>query len=116
VTVDSLLVDGNSNFAFSEKVKSPEIFYLHLRLKNGTLRDDRITFFAENKAMQIQTNLKNFGSAAKVSGSKNDSLLKEYEKLRQRYVGKNLELIENNFKSKKKNKDSLAADLKQKQR
>lgn len=115
VTIDSIQVDGDSDFSFSEKLKSPEIYYLFVKLKDGSLRDDRITFFAENENINIKTNLQNFGSAAVVSGSKNDSLLKKYEKLRQRYVSRNLELIEGNFKIKNGNRDSLAADLSQKQ-
>lgn len=115
VTVDSILVDGNSDFSFSEKVESPEIYYLYVRLKDGTLRDDRITFFAENKAMNIKTNLENFGSAAVVIGSKNDSLLKAYDKVKQRYVSRNLELIEKRLKAGKNNNDSLTLDLNQKQ-
>lgn len=115
VTVDSVLVDGNSNFSFSEKVESPEIYYLYVRLKDGSLRDDRITFFAENSAMNIQTNLTNFGNAAVVKGSKNDSILKEYDKLKQRYVSKNLDFIEQRFKIGTKNSDSLEMDLSQKQ-
>lgn len=114
VTVDSVVIDGDPKFSFSEEIESPEVYYLYLRLKDGTLRDDRITFFAENTEIDIQTNLKNFGSAAKISGSKNDSLLKEYEKLRQRYVARNLELIEESFK--KTTTDSVNNDLTRKQR
>ncbi len=115
VTVDSVIVDGSSDFAFSEKIESPEIYYLYVRLKDGTLRDDRITFFAENGPITIETNLKNFGSAAVVKGSANDSILKAYEKLRQRYVSKNLEYIEERFKNRKKNSDSIELDLNRKQ-
>lgn len=115
VTIDSVLVDGSSNFSFSEKVVSPEIYYLYVQLKDGSLRDDRITFFAENGAMNIQTNLANFGNAAVVKGSKNDSILKEYGKLKQRYVAKNLEFIEQRFKIGTKNSDSVEMDLNQKQ-
>ncbi|CAM3523806.1 DUF4369 domain-containing protein [Aequorivita lipolytica] len=115
VTVDSIVVDGTPDFTFSEKVESPEIYYLYVRLKDGTLRDDRITFFAENRPMNIQTNLKNFGSAAIVKGSSNDSILKTYDKLKQRYVAKNLEYIEQGFKLSKKNNDSLKMDLNRKQ-
>ena len=115
VTVDSVIVDGNSNFSFSEKVESPEIYYLYVRLKDGSLRNDRITFFGENGALNIQTNLKNFGSAATVKGSTNDSILKEYDKLKQRYVAKNLEYIEQRYKKVKKNNDSLELELNRKQ-
>ncbi len=116
VTVDSIIVDGNSDFSFSKKVESPEIYYLYVRLKDGTLRDDRITFFAENGNLNIKTNLKNFGSAAEVNGSKNDSILREYDKLKQRYVSKNLELIEQRFKTNKGKNDSLNLTIEQKQR
>lgn len=55
VTVDSFLVDGNSNFSFSEKVTSPEIYYLSVRLKDGSLQDNQILFFAENGDLSINT-------------------------------------------------------------
>ncbi len=115
VTVDSLVVNGASEFSFSEKVESPEIYYLYVRLKDGTLRDDRIIFFGENGNLNIQTNLKNFGSAAKVSGSKNDSLFKEFNLLKQRYISKNLDFIENRIKAKTKGNDSLVRDIERKQ-
>ncbi len=116
VSIDSMIVDGNSNFSFSEKVKSPEIYYLYVRLKDGTLRDDRITFFAENSDINIKTNLKNFGSAAIVSGSKNDSVLKDYLKLKERYVIKNLSLIEERLKINPRKGDSAAIKIEEKQR
>lgn len=115
VTIDSAIVDGNSNFKFSEIVESPEIYYLYVRLKDGSLQDDRIAFFAENGDLNITTNLQNFGNAARISGSKNDSLLREYDKLKQRYVSKNLELIEQKLKLGKGGKESVIADLDTKQ-
>lgn len=115
VTVDSIVVDGNSTFSFSEKVESPEIYYLYVRLKDGTLRDDRITFFGETGNLNIQTNLKNFGNAARVSGSKNDSLLMDYNKLKQRYVSKNLELIEKRLTSKADRTDSVIKNIEKQQ-
>lgn len=115
VSVDSLEVDGNSSFVFSEEIESPEIYYLYVRLKDGSLRDDRIAFFAEPGNIEITTNLENFGSAAKVSGSSNDSLLRDYDKLKQRFVAKNLELIEKQLKLKGKNKDSAKAEIERQQ-
>ncbi|WP_410005915.1 DUF4369 domain-containing protein [Aequorivita nionensis] len=116
VTVDSIVVDGNSNFSFSEKIESPEIYYLYVRLKDGTLRDDRITFFAENADLNIKTNLKNFGSAAEVTGSENDKALKAYLKLKNRYVIKNLSLIEERLKMGNDVADSSLIKIEQKQR
>lgn len=116
VTVDSLVVDGKSNFSFSEKIESPEIYYLYVQVKDGTLRDDRITFFAENGELNIKTNLKNFGSAAVVTGSENDKALKEYLKLKNRYVIKNLGLIEERLKLGNEVADSSSLKIEQKQR
>lgn len=116
ISIDSVVVNGDSNFSFSEKIESPEIYYLYVRLKDGTLIDDRIPFFAENGEMRIETNLKKFGSAAKVSGSKNDSLLREYDKLMQRYINKNLDLIEQRLKLKGDERDSLAMAIEEKRR
>lgn len=107
VSVDSMVVDGNSDFAFSEKINSPEIYYLYVRLKDGTLIDDRIPFFAENGPVNIKTNLKQFGSSAIVSGSENNKLLSNYNKLKQRYINKNLELIEQRLKLSNNSPDSL---------
>ena len=45
VTIDSVSVNGNSSFSFSETVLEPEVYYLYVRLENGFLNDDRIAFF-----------------------------------------------------------------------
>ncbi|SDW34399.1 DUF4369 domain-containing protein [Aequorivita viscosa] len=115
VTIDSLIIDGKSDFHFSQKVESPEIYYLYVRLKDGTLRDDRITFFGETGNLNIQTNLANFGNAARVTGSRNDSILKSYNKIKQRYVSKNLDLIEQRLKSQVSKNESIIADIDKKQ-
>ncbi|QAA81185.1 DUF4369 domain-containing protein [Aequorivita sp. H23M31] len=115
VTVDSMDINGNSQFSFSEKVESPEIYYLYVRLKDGTLKDDRIQFFGENGNVNIETNLEKFGSAAKVSGSKNDSLLRDYYLLKQRYITKNLDFIEVRINARTKNTDSLVKEIDRKQ-
>lgn len=107
VSVDSMVVDGNSDFVFSEKINSPEIYYLYVRLKDGTLIDDRIPFFAENGPVNIKTNLKQFGNSAVISGSENNKLLSNYNKLKQRYINKNLELIEQRLKLSNNSSDSL---------
>ena len=57
-------------FEFSEEIESPEMYYLYVRLKDGTLNDDRIPFFAEPRDISIDTTLKNFAVDARISGSK----------------------------------------------
>jgi len=115
VTVDSLVVDGNADFAFSDYVESPEIYYLFVRLKDGSLKDDRITFFAENKDINITTNLKQFGSAAVITGSDNDKTYREFLRLKDRYVTRNLDLIEERLKLNKNASDSVKQSIEDRQ-
>ena len=109
ITLDSLLINGNDTFNFSEVIESPEIYYLQVKINNGILQDDRIAFFAEAKPMTINTTLKNFAVKAKITGSENQNKLNEYYKILDRYNFQNLELIEKSFTAKQKGFDSIAA-------
>ncbi len=111
VSVDSVLVNGDSHFEFSEEITSPEVYYLYVRLKDGTLRDDRISFFAEPGELTINTTLKNFGIDARITGSANETVLDDYKKLMQRYSSKNLDYIQENFEAIRDGNDSLAAAI-----
>ncbi len=115
VSVDSITINGDANFTFKEEIISPEVYYLYLRLKDGSLLDERIPFFAEPSEINITTSLKSFAVDAEINGSLNQDKSKEYNKLMQRYRNKNLELIENEFKAKKEGKDSLAIALQKQQ-
>lgn len=107
ITVDSVRVHGDSNFKFSEKITSPEMYYLYVRLKDGTLRDDRIAFFAEPGDIAINTTLTNFEVDAKITGSRNEIALDEYNKLMERYTSKNLENIQHNLEALQSGNDSI---------
>jgi hypothetical protein len=111
VSVDSVFVNGNSLFSFKETILEPEIYYLNVRLENGILKDDRISFFAESNPINISTTLTNFAIDAKVTGSNNQEKYKTYKKIIDRYSDRNLELIEQIFKAKKEGNDSLANKL-----
>lgn len=116
VSVDSVIVNGVSSFSFSEIIESPEVYYLYVRLKDGSLQDDHIAFFAEPGEININTTLKNFEIDAIISGSKNQEQLTEYNKLMERYNNKNLDLIEQMFNAKKDRKDSLIMAIEKKQK
>lgn len=115
VSVDSVIINGVSSFSFSEIIESPEVYYLYVRLKDGSLQDDHIAFFAEPGEININTTLKNFEIDAIISGSKNQEQLTEYNKLMERYNNKNLDLIEQMFNAKKDRKDSLIMAIEKKQ-
>jgi len=108
ITLDSVTINGKSAFHFSENIESPEIYYLHVKLKNGILQDDRIAFFAEAKEMSINTTLNNFEIDAKITGSDNQDKYLEYNNIMERYRFKNLELIEKNLTARQQGNDSLA--------
>ncbi len=114
VSIDSVAVDGNPNFSFVEEIESPEIYYLYLRLKDGTLREDRIPFFAEPGEIIINTSLKKFGDDFIVNGSENEQALDEYKKLMQRFADRNLDLIKEEFTAQKDGNDSLIEAVKRK--
>ena len=111
VSIDSVFVNGSSLFSFKETILEPEIYYLNVRLENGILKDDRISFFAESNPINISTTLTNFAIDAKVTGSNNQEKYKTYKKIIDRYSDRNLELIEQSFEAKKEGNDSLANKL-----
>lgn len=113
VAIDSILIDGDSNFDTNIELKSPEMLYLFLDRGVTNSLDNNITFFAEPGEMTIETNLDNFLTSAKITGSKNQELYEEYKKVNSRFTDENLTLLEQKFKAIKyqsaKVVDSLTA-------
>lgn len=99
VTVDSIIVNGNSEFELHSSLESPEMFYLYLD-KNST-ENDRIPFFADKGITEIKTNLKNFVFDAKINGSSQQKLYEEYRALISRFNGQSLDLLKNNIEAQK---------------
>tara|TARA_R110002049_G_scaffold679_9_gene4022 strand:+ start:7801 stop:8508 length:708 start_codon:yes stop_codon:yes gene_type:complete len=115
VSVDSVVINGASNFSFSQEIDSPQLYYLYVRLKDGSLLDDRVAFFAEPGEVNITTSLDNFNLDAIITGSRNENILMEFDKLNKRYSDKNLELIEKGFRAKQDGNDSLILASKKQQ-
>ncbi len=67
VTVDSIMINGNSEFELYSDIETPEVFYLYLN--KNTNQDDAIAFFANKGITEINTTLKNFVFDAKIKGS-----------------------------------------------
>lgn len=114
VTVDSLIIDGDSHFNFNTTLESPEVFYLYLNKKDGNDINDRITFFGEPGSIKINTELDFFDVVARVEGSKTHEKLEEYRKMMSKFNERNLDLIQANFEARKE-KDSLKVDSLSKQ-
>ena len=105
ITIDSVVINGNSMFELKSDLESPEVFYLYLD-KNGG-KNDRITFFADKGVTEINTTLKNFVFDANIKGSEQQKVLEDYQLLMSRINHRNLDLIKESFDAQK-NGDSLA--------
>ncbi|MGZ0014849.1 DUF4369 domain-containing protein [Yeosuana sp. AK3] len=99
VTIDSMVINGNSKFELYSNIESPEVFFLYLD-KNSN-ENDRITFFADKGITEINTTLKNFVFDAKINGSKQQKTLEEYQLMMSRFNERNLNLIKENFEAQK---------------
>ena len=99
VTVDSVVVNGNSEFELHSDLESPEVFFLYLN-KNSK-ENDRISFFADKGITEINTTLKNFVFDAKINGSAQQKTWEEYKLMMSRFNERNLDLIKENFEAQK---------------
>ena len=93
VTLDSVELDGNSDFSLQAVVESPELMYIHLDIKDGTKYDDRIAFFAEDTVLTLNSSLDNFDEDIVISGSKNNKILDEFLENKERLDDVYTELV-----------------------
>ena len=103
VSIDSILVEGNSNFKLETEINEPDIYYLYLDKNDGDSLNDIITFFGNNGEINIKTSLKNFDSSYEISGSKNTELLQEYFSIIRNFNLQNLNLLEIFYKAQIEN-------------
>jgi hypothetical protein len=109
VAIDSIKIDGNSAFESNITLDSPEMLYLFLDRGVTNSLDNNILFFAEPGNINIETNLDNYISGAKITGSKNQELYEQYSKINSRFIDENLSLVEPRFKAIKR-QDLKAVD------
>ena len=101
VAIDTIKMEGNSNFTSEFDLRSPEMLYLFLDRGVTNSLDNNIPFFAEQGKMTINTSLDFFTADAKITGSKNQKLYEEYRKVVLQYVDQDLTLFERKFKALK---------------
>jgi len=105
ISVDSIQLKGSSNFTLSDEVENPEMYYIALDKISG----EKISFFGEKGEITITAKLAKFSLSAKITGSKNNDLLEEYQAMIQKFNGKQLDLIKERFGTQKINDTSLAS-------
>lgn len=113
VTVDSVLVNGNAEFELYAELDEPDLFVLDL--DKNSKEDERITFFADKGIVEIQTTLKYFVADAKISGSKQQKVLEDYQKLISRLNNRNLDLIKERFEASKAGDTNVFNSINKKQ-
>jgi len=94
VSLDSVKINGNSDFKLSTVIDEPDIYYLYLNKDDGDSLNDIITFFGNKGEININTTLSAFDSSYEISGSKNSELLREYFSIIRKYNLQNLDLLE----------------------
>ena len=99
IIVDSLAINGNSDFELHADLDSPEMYYLFLDKNNNEERN--IPFFASKGIIQINTTLKNFELDVKITGSDQQKILEDYNKIIVQFNDRNLELIKENFEAQR---------------
>lgn len=97
VTIDSIAIDGDSNFTTFVNIDEPEALYLFLDRGQTNSIDNSLMFFAEPGKMKIDTELETFYANAKVTGSDNQKLLDEFKKVKSRYINQQMEATKKVF-------------------
>ena len=110
VSVDSINVNGTDEFLLTDKIESPEMYYLTLGKS-----DKKIPFFGEKDTISIASGLEKFGYRNKISGSVNQDLLDKYYEYIKKFNDQDLMLIKAEFEAKRSaNQDSILLITKQK--
>ena len=112
VNLDSMVVDGNSNFEFSDILSEPEVYYLTMSFQDSSNVIKRVPFFAESGELTLTTSLEEYELDLVVTGSENQRVWDDYKKLMKRYNDQNLQLIEDELNALKEGNDSLVAQVK----
>jgi hypothetical protein len=114
VTIDSMKIDGKSEFESNINLKSPEMLYLFLDRGETNSGDNNLMFFAEPGKINIATDLEYFYSKAVVTGSKNNELYENYKKITSKYNEQQLELTVAKINALKNKQMDLIASIEEK--
>ncbi len=114
ITLDSIKIDGKSEFESNIDLKSPEMLYLFLDRGETKSGDNNLMFFAETGKINIATELEYFYSKAVITGSKNNELYENYKKITSKYNEQQLELTVSKINALKNKQMDLIASIEEK--
>ncbi|OUR95611.1 hypothetical protein A9Q87_00385 [Flavobacteriales bacterium 34_180_T64] len=101
VVLDSLVINGNSNFQLHSDLSEPEVLFL--RLDKNDSDEGVIVFFADKGTTEITSDIKNFNFLSIIKGSRQQAVLDEYLLMMSKFNNKNLDMIKENFEAQIKN-------------
>ncbi len=110
VAIDTIQIDGNSEFKNDFNLESPQMFYLFLDRGVTNSLDNNLPFFVEPGNIRIDTQLDRFLSGAKITGSKNNDKFEEFKKVKARYTDQNLMLMEQKLNAYRFNNNAKLID------
>ena len=110
VAIDTIKIDGNSEFSSDFDIDSPQMFYLFLDRGMTNSLDNNLPFFVEPGNIRIETELDRFLSGAKITGSKNNEKFEEFKKVKSRFTDQNLELMEQKLNAYRFNNNAKLID------
>lgn len=111
VSVDTIVINGDSHFESWLTIKSPEMYYLSLDRGRTNSIDNNLPFFAEPGVINIDTDLEHYYYNAKITGSKNQKLYEDYKKVTSRFTDQNLTITADKFRAQKSNNASKLDSL-----
>ncbi len=114
ITLDSIKIDGKSEFESNIDLKSPEMLYLFLDRGETKSGDNNLMFFGEPGKINIATDLEYFYSKAVITGSKNNELFENYKKITSKYNEQQLELTVAKINALKNKQMDLIASIEEK--
>lgn len=106
VAVDSVQLNGVSNFTLADDIESPEIYYLAI----NEIPDESILFFGEKGEITITSKLSRFQYSAEIKGSSNQELLEEFQDMAVQFKNKQLDYIKEKFLAQKENDSELVLE------
>jgi len=107
VSVDSIQLNGHSNFTLADDIESPEIYYIIL----DEMPEEQIMFFGEKGEITITSKLVKFTTSAKITGSSNQLLLEEYVEMSRKFNGKQLDYIKEKFEAAQAKDQELVLEI-----
>ena len=97
VSIDSVKMTGDSKFQFDFDLDSPEM--MNIVLDRGVTKsiDNGLPLFVEPGTITVTSDLDHFYANAKVTGSKNQELFEQFQKVNTKFKGELLEINKEKF-------------------